>query len=126
MKLNYQNLKQTLINSNQEVVRYTFEEIETIIGGSIPNIYLSSKSISHASSRFRIYAEQAGYRIGNVDYMNLTITFVRGLEVEVPDVITYNSDLPESVTKTNGVVDINVDYFIGIKNFIWSGKRCWY
>ena len=105
MKAKYKNLTQALLSSNQEVVKYTFEEIETIIEGSIPNTYIKARRISR-SSRIGKYAEQAGYWIAFVDYLNRIITFMRGEEIVIPEAIEYNSDLPSSITKTNGVVDI--------------------
>lgn len=86
MSVNYRALEEKLLEAGEETQFYSFEEIEEIIDGSIPNDYINRRTFKRKScSRFQQHAINAGYLIIDVDYENRRITFSKiGEAIEEP------------------------------------------
>ena len=75
MKPNYNELTNKLIENSSDTQNYSFEDVERIIGTSIPPVYIEYRTFKQSSSKFQQYAKMAGYLLTEVDYDNHTLTF---------------------------------------------------
>ena len=125
MKLNYDALREKLLEVGSEPQIYSFAQIGEIIGGDIPSDYIDRKTFKRKStSRFQQYAIKAGFEITEVDYSGQTLTFLKSTSVaRTLSAIHYNRDLPSTVTKdSRGAVEITKSNWDAINRKINSSQ----
>lgn len=124
MAAKYNELKNALLRDGRDIQNYTFEDIADIIGEPISPVYIVRKTFKHSASSFQRNANEVGFTLVDVDYTGGELTFQRTSTI-VPahaiPVITYNADLPASVTKdARGAVEITKTNWLRINPAIYS------
>lgn len=91
-----ENERERLINHLQnggDAQRLSFQRLAEIMGVELSPIYIQGQKIKDKKSQIRIAAEQAGFYIENVDYINEEIQFVRrGFVVETNEERTAHEE----------------------------------
>ncbi len=119
--VNYNELTKKLESIQEDSLSISFDEMEAIIGGEIPQVYISKRTFKHSSSRFQMYANNAGFILNDVDYDNHVISFKRdsqknikqsGIKTSVAK--HRNEKISPKATDPNDIgkdLDTAVDYF---------------
>ena len=107
-----ENERERLINHLQNggnVQRLSFQRLAEIMGVELSLVYIQRQKIKDKKSQIRIAAEQAGFYIRNVDYVNEEIHFVRqGVIIETNEEHTIHNET--NAQHNSGPLEVPTDW----------------